>query len=253
MPPPPPSPGRSPSPPSNPSPRNLEPVPALVRRVRGELPEFATSLAAGGRVRVSRAPGRLDVMGGIADYTGSLVCEGTLDRAAVVALAARDDRDVQVFSFNLFDEHRPFTLRMSLDALAGSSIEQLRKGFDEPGRKWAGYLVGCLYVLHEAKLVDLADPRHAGIDLALYSTVPSGAGVSSSAAIEVATMMNLRAHFGLEAALDPMRVATLCQRVENHVVGAPCGIMDQVASTTGRAGALIKLLCQPHELQGAIE
>lgn len=192
-------------------------------------------------------------MGGIADYTGSLVCEGTLDRAAAVALAARDDREVQVFSFNLFDEHRPFTLRMSLDALAASSIEELRKGFDEPGRKWAGYLVGCLYVLHEARLIDLADPKHAGVDLALYSTVPAGAGVSSSAAIEVATMMNLRAHFGLEEALDPMRVATLCQRVENHVVGAPCGIMDQVASTTGRAGALIKLLCQPHELRGAIE
>jgi L-arabinokinase len=192
-------------------------------------------------------------MGGIADYTGSLVCEGTLDRAAAVALAPRGDREVQVFSFNLFDEHRPFTLRMSLDALAGSSLAQLRAGFDEPGRKWAGYLVGCLFVLHEAGLVDLRDPRHAGIDLALYSTVPLGAGVSSSAAIEVATMMNLRDHFGLGEALDPMRLAVLCQRVENQVVGAPCGIMDQVSSCAGRAGALIKLLCQPHELQGAIE
>jgi galactokinase len=192
-------------------------------------------------------------MGGIADYTGSLVCEGTLDRAAAVAIAPRGDRDVQVFSFNLLDEHRPFTLRMSLDALANASVEQLRAGFDEPGRKWAGYLVGCLFVLHEARLVDLRDPKHAGLDLALYSTVPLGAGVSSSAAIEVATMMNLRDHFGLGVAIDPMRLAALCQRVENHVVGAPCGIMDQVASCAGRAGALIKLLCQPHELQGAIE
>jgi L-arabinokinase len=236
-------------------------VPTLLKRVRAELPDFGRSKAAafgelrpgGGRVRISRAPGRLDVMGGIADYTGSLVCEGTLDRAAAVALAPRDDRQVQVFSFNLFDEHRPFTLRMSLDALAGSTIEQLRAGFDEAGRKWAGYLVGCLYVLHEARLIDLADPKHAGVDLALYSTVPLGAGVSSSAAVEVATMMNLLGHFGLEGAVDPMRVATLCQRVENQIVGAPCGIMDQVASCAGRAGALIKLLCQPHELQGSIE
>jgi L-arabinokinase len=226
-------------------------VPTLLGRVRAELPEFGA--ASNGAVRVSRAPGRLDVMGGIADYTGSLVCEGTLDRAAAVATAPRGDREIQVFSFNLLDEHKPFTLRMQLDALAGSSLVQLRAGFDEPGRRWAGYLVGCLFVLHEAGLVDLRDPRHTGIDLALYSTVPLGAGVSSSAAIEVATMMNLRDHFGLADALDPMRLAALCQRVENQVVGAPCGIMDQVSSCAGRAGALIKLLCQPHELQGAIE
>jgi L-arabinokinase len=190
-------------------------------------------------------------MGGIADYTGSLVCQGTLDRAAAVAVAPRAaDRDVQIFSFNLHDEHQPFTLRVPLDRLAAADVAALRREFNEPGRRWAGYLAGCLFVLHEAGLVDLRDPRHAGVDLALYSTVPLGAGVSSSAAIEVATMMNLRDHFGLADRLDAMRVAALCQRVENHVVGAPCGIMDQAASCAGRAGALLKLLCQPHELQG---
>ena len=65
-------------------------------------------------------------MGGIADYTGSLVCELPLDRAAAVALQERDDRQVQVFSFNLFDEHKPFTLRISVDALAGGSVDELR-------------------------------------------------------------------------------------------------------------------------------
>jgi hypothetical protein len=110
-------------------------------------------------------------MGGIADYTGSLVCEGTLDRAAAVALAPRVDRDVQVFSFNLYDEHVPFTLRIPLDALASADrINELRREFNGPGRRWAGYLAGCLFVLHEAGLVDLRDPRHSGLDLALYST-----------------------------------------------------------------------------------
>lgn len=192
-------------------------------------------------------------MGGIADYTGSLVCETPLDRAAAVALAPRADRDVQVFSFNLLDEHKPFTLRMPLEALASSGIESLRSGFAEPGRKWAGYLLGCLYVLHEAKLIDLADGSQRGFDLALFSTVPLGAGVSSSAAIEVATMMNLRDHFALAERMDPMRLAALCQRVENHIVGAPCGIMDQVTSCAGRAGALLKLWCQPHELRGFLD
>ena len=77
---------------------SLEPVPTLLARTRAELSaefDFARPM------RVSRAPGRLDVMGGIADYTGSLVCEATLDRAAAVVLQERADRELQLFSFNL--------------------------------------------------------------------------------------------------------------------------------------------------------
>src|SRR5271170_8501101 len=100
----------------------------LIRRVRGELAsEFAPNLP----LRISRAPGRLDVMGGIADYTGSMVCEATLDRAAAVALQGRADRLVQVFSFNLFDAHLPFTFRIPLDALAENSIPDLAKEFNQ--------------------------------------------------------------------------------------------------------------------------
>src|SRR5439155_23793107 len=124
---------------------DLDPVPTLLRRVRGELAaDFGTD--ASRPLRVSRAPGRLDVMGGIADYTGSLVCELPLDRAAAVALQERDDRAIQVFSFNLFDEHKPFTLRIPLDSVATQSTELLAREFDQPGRKWAGYMIGCLHV-----------------------------------------------------------------------------------------------------------
>jgi galactokinase len=192
-------------------------------------------------------------MGGIADYTGSLVCEGTLDRAAAVALAPRADRELRILSLNLLDQNQPHAFHTSLDIPANCSVEELRELFDEPGEKWAGYLAGCVFVLHEAGLIDLRDPAHAGLDMALYSTVPLGAGVSSSAAIEVATMMNLRDHFNLSEQMDPMRLATLCQRVENHVVGAPCGIMDQATTCAGHAGALLKILCQPHDLQGLLQ
>ena len=223
----------------------LAPVPTLLRRVREEL---SASFIPGRPIRVSRSPGRLDVMGGIADYTGSLVCEMPLDRAAAVALTARDDRQVQAFSFNLYDENVPFTITMSLDDLARSSIDALRANFAAPGRQWGGYLLGCLAVLQEAGLIDLADPSLRGFNLALLSDVPLGAGVSSSAAIEVATMMNLIEHLNLRDRLDPMRVSALCQRVENHVVGAPCGIMDQVASCAGLEGSLMRMTCQPHEI-----
>jgi L-arabinokinase len=229
--------------------QDIDPIPTLLARTRSEL---SASFDPARPIRISRAPGRLDVMGGIADYTGSLVCEATLDRAAGVVLQERADRTLQVFSFNLFDEHKPFTFGIPLDALATHPLETLRREFAEPGRRWAGYLAGCLYLLHEKGFVDLRDPRIKGMNLALYSTVPLGAGVSSSAAIEVATMMNLRDHFSLATASkplnDPMLLASLCQEVENRMVCAPCGIMDQVSSCAGEAGSLLRMICQPHEL-----
>jgi galactokinase len=227
----------------------LDPVPTLRARVAAEL---SAAFDPARPIRLSRAPGRLDVMGGIADYTGSLVAEGTIDRAAAVALQPRADRQVQVMSFNLLDDHKPFTFQASLDALATTPPAMLREGFAAPGRQWAAYLAGCLAVLHHDGLIDLTDPDCAGVNLAVLSTVPIGAGVSSSAAVEVATMVNLVAHFGLVDRLDPMALSSLCQRVENAIVGAPCGIMDQVTCCYGRAGSLLRMVCQPHALQPAL-
>ncbi|HSV14599.1 MAG TPA: hypothetical protein VLI90_10080, partial [Tepidisphaeraceae bacterium] len=96
------------------------------------------------------------------------------------------------------------------------------------------------------------DPKIKGVNLAVYSTVPLGAGVSSSAAIEVATMMNLVEHFSIRAAVDPLRMAAMCQAVENRIVGAPCGIMDQVSSGYGQAGALLRMTCQPHKVESPL-
>src|ERR1700722_11512116 len=116
----------------------MAPIPALVARVRaGQAAGFDLARP----IRLSRAPGRLDVMGGIADYTGSLVCELPLDRAAGVALRERDDRWLHVTSFNLFDEGKPFHFGVSLDELANFSTQILRSKLDEPGRKWAAYIV----------------------------------------------------------------------------------------------------------------
>jgi len=224
----------------------MEPVPTLVHRVRTEL---SAEIDASKPMRLSRAPGRLDVMGGIADYTGSLVAEATLDCAAALMLQERDDRALRIFSFNLLDEHQPFTFQMPLDALAKQPLDVLRREFAEPGRRWSAYLAGCLFVLHESKLIDLTDPRHLGLNLALYSTVPLGAGISPSAAIEVATMINLVDHFNLREQMNPMQLAFLCQQVENRVVGAPCGIMDQASCCFGQAGSLMQMLCQPYEIK----
>ena len=227
--------------------RDTEPVATLVRRVRGELTD---AFDAGRPLRVSRAPGRLDVMGGIADYTGSTVCEMPLRESAAVALQRRADRTVRIFSLNLLDEHKPGEVQLPLDMLRGRSTDELRPELTSDRKhKWAAYVAGCLVAL---------DFRHqvieritGGFNIAVYSTVPAGAGVSSSAAVEVATMAALADELGVE--MSPLELAERCQWAENHVVGAPCGIMDQVTSAMGQEGKLLRMLCQPHEVLPAVE
>src|SRR4051812_6937213 len=208
--------------PAGPDLLSLAPVPTLLARVRAEL---SADFVPGRPIRVARAPGRLDVMGGIADYTGSMVCEMPLACAAAVAVQDRDDEQVQVFSFNLLDEHKPFTVRVPLAALLNMPAEALRRDFNQPGRRWAAYLAGCVSILHRAR-VGTRMPR--GLNVALFSAVPAGSGVSSSAAIEVATMMALVDHLGVRESVSSEGMAVLCQRVENEIVGAPCGVMDQM-------------------------
>jgi L-arabinokinase len=186
-------------------------------------------------------------MGGIADYTGSLVCEATLDRAAAVALSGRADRVVRIVSLNLRDEVQTDEFEISLDLLGTGSIEDVHKHFTSRDQRWAGYLAGALAILHEKKLLDLKNPSLRGMNLALLSDVPLGAGVSSSAAIEVAAMINIMDHLKVRRD-DPLLLASMCQEVENRVVGAPCGIMDQVSSCSGHAESLLRMICQPHDL-----
>jgi L-arabinokinase len=226
---------------------SLDPVPTLLSRLRAEL---SADFPDGRPLRVARAPGRLDVMGGIADYTGSMVCEMPLASAAAVALQERDDGQVQVFSFNLLDEHQPFTLRVPQAALLHAPAEALRLDFNQPGRRWAGYVAGCVSILHNV-VPTLRPPN--GLNIALLSTVPAGAGVSSSAAIEVGTMMALVDHLGIRRLLTPETMAVLCQRVENEIVGAPCGVMDQMTSCLGEPARLLRMVCQPHDLLPALD
>src|SRR5690606_1314797 len=87
-----------------------------------------------------------------------------------------------------------------------------------------------------------------GLDLVIESDVPEGKGVSSSAALEAATLASLARLERLH--LEPRQAALLCQRAENLVAGAACGVMDQMAVIAGRRGHLLELLCQPAEHLG---
>ncbi len=189
------------------------------------------------------APGRLDVMGGIADYSGSLVLQMPIRERTAVTLALRNDGLLRLCTLSPGEPHPlvevPYAhlLRDGQPDYdhAGRQLAAL------PGGNWAGYVAGCLLVLHREKGISVA-----GADVLVDSQVPAGKGVSSSAALEVATMRALAEAYGLS--FEGTGLSTLAQRVENRVVGAPCGLMDQLASHLGEPGKLLPILCQPDHL-----
>jgi L-arabinokinase len=194
----------------------------------------------GAPVAVARAPGRLDVMGGIADYSGSLVLQRPIAEATWAAIQPTGDA-----AFDLVSVGRP-PLTVSLETLAPGGVpigdEEARRIFRDDQR-WAAYVAGVVLVLARERAL----PLRSGLRIVVCSTVPEGKGVSSSAAVEVATMH--AAAQALGCAVTGRELALLCQRAENTVAGAPCGVMDQMTSVFGEPDALLALLCQPAELQ----
>lgn len=202
----------------------------------------------------SRAPGRLDVMGGIADYSGSLVLQMPIAEACFVAAQRQPSSpSMRVVSFGGGAADRQLRFEMPLRELCPPSgpptpLAAVREILSrDASSAWAGYVVGCLSVLyHEG----LASPADGGVAVAVRSNVPEGKGVSSSAALEVSTMVALLGALGKPPIHPAARLAALCQRVENCVVGAPCGIMDQMASALGQNKTLLALECRPAIVRG---
>ena len=214
-------------------------------------PELRTLFDPRAEVFVARAPGRLDVMGGIADYSGALVLELPTAEATLVALQ-RDEGERRLRVYTLSDDAggRPlFEMPLADFEREGRpvSYEEAREYFArDPAGRWAAYVAGVFLVLMRERGARF----RAGARLLVSSRVPAGKGVSSSAALEVAAMSAVAAAFRLE--LGARELALLCQRVENGVVGAPCGVMDQMTSACGEQGRLLALLCQPAELLGTV-
>jgi L-arabinokinase len=203
-------------------------------------------------VIVARAPGRLDVMGGIADYSGSLVLQMPIREATLVALEESEVREIRIVSVGSEADRRPVrAFDMALDELTkdGEPINypDARKLFQNDAQsRWAAYVAGVFLVLMREKGVHFAK----GVRILIDSHVPEGKGVSSSAALEVSVMCAVAAWKKLK--MEPREIALLCQKVENLVAGAPCGVMDQMASACGKANRLLALLCQPAELKGFV-
>jgi galactokinase len=204
-----------------------------------------------GPVFITRAPGRIDVMGGVADYSGSMVLEGAIADAAFIALQHREDDRLRVQTCQGEEEGLEPTVELRLGALRQSgrlrSYPEVRSVLTaRPAEAWAAYVLGAYYVLQKERKLPAF---RRGANILLHSTVPLGGGVSSSAALEVAGMHAVCAAYDIK--LEPLELARLCQIVENRVVGAPCGIMDQVTIALGQQGTLLPIVCRPHEVLDA--
>ncbi|MBX2897637.1 MAG: hypothetical protein KF763_19505 [Cyclobacteriaceae bacterium] len=185
------------------------------------------------------APGRLDVMGGIADYSGSLVLQMPIEQRTTVKLQLGTDYRCDLKSF--IGTSPPWELKLDYrDLLQNNQVDYTFANSYLAQRKqtWAGYIVGCALVLQKEKGI-----RFTGATIEIHSEVPLGKGVSSSASVEVATMRALVQAFNLT--LSPTELPTLAQKVENLVVGAPCGLMDQLACHLGEPTHLLPIVCQP--------
>ena len=188
--------------------------PALVARFEqkfGYRPDF-----------LARAPGRVNLIGEHTDYNDGFVLPMAIDRGVAIVGAPRSDRRVRLYALN-YDQEADFELGQLQHDAAG---------------QWRNYPRGVAWALLEAGF----DLR--GFDAVLYGDVPIGSGLSSSAAIEMATFMAFAACQPDLASLDRVRAARLAQRAENTFVGVNCGIMDQFVAALGRAGHALYIDCR---------
>ena len=177
----------------------------------------------GARARIYRAPGRVNLIGEHTDYNEGLVMPAAIDFYVWAGISARSDRNVLIYSENFSDS-------VELD---------LQEGKLRPRKHWSDYVAGVASMLEQAQY------HLQGANLLIHGEVPIGAGLSSSAAIEVAAGFALLGNSGIS--VDRLDLARICQRAENEFVGARVGIMDQFIACYGHAGNALKLDCRSLE------
>ena len=180
---------------------------------------FREHFGAAEAVRIFRAPGRVNLIGEHTDYNLGFVLPVALGLATYVAAAPGSDGMVRIYSE---DRHELKEFN------AGDAASLARAGH------WSDYPLGVARELANAGFAI------APANLLIRSTVPEGAGLSSSAALEVSSALA----FLNGRTMDPLDLARLCQRAERNFVGMPCGIMDQYISVFGREHAAVEIDCR---------
>lgn len=181
---------------------------------------FGQQFSKGGELRLFQAPGRVNLIGEHTDYNDGFVLPVAIDRQVVFAARRREDRLVRLWSTH-FGQGSEFPLDHIVP---------------DRSAPWSNYVRGVALMLQESGF-----PLQ-GMEAVIAGDVPIGSGLSSSAAIEVATAVTLRNLNHLE--ISPVTLALLCQRAENEFVGMKCGIMDQFIAVLGQHHHALLIDCR---------
>lgn len=172
-----------------------------------------------------QAPGRVNLIGEHTDYNDGFVLPCAIDYYMVVASAKRKDNLIRVVAVDYQDEIDEFNLDAPIEFL--------------PNKMWANYVRGVIHFLQKENY------QFGGMDLAISGNVPQGAGLSSSAALEVAIGQTVKTLYQLE--ISQKEIALIGQKAENHFVGCNCGIMDQLISACGEKDHALLIDCRSLE------
>lgn len=198
--------------------------------IKGLIEDFKTLYKYEGEVKVFFSPGRVNLIGEHTDYNGGFVFPCALDFGTYAVAVKRNDNIFRMYSKNF---ENLGIIEFSLDRL-----------INEPQDNWANYPKGVIKTFLEAGF-----NINSGFDVLFYGNIPNGAGLSSSASIELATSVILKDLFNLD--VDMVSMVKLSQKAENKFIGVNCGIMDQFAIGMGKKDNAILLDCNTLNYQYA--
>jgi L-arabinokinase len=199
---------------------------------------------------LTRSPGRLDAMGGMASYSGALALQIPIEQGVFVATGRRDDQLIHVISLDWPEPGQTATFEWPLALFYrsdGQIVEarEFRACFDKG--PWAMHVAGiCLALLENGDVPHFA----GGMNILLKSTIPAGAGLAASAAIQTASALAVSGLFDVE--LSAHQYASLCRTTNADVVGQRCELVDHLTCLMGESGQLLQIRCQPDDVLGAL-
>ena len=202
------------------------------------------------KITVVRAPGRIDVMGGIASKCGATTLEMPLQEAVVLGIQERNDRQLLIRSVGIDQQEYTPTVNFNLDEFwcngrLRSYREIQRKITRDQGKSWAGHVAGIFFILLKEHILDGYD---YGANIGIISTVPIKRGVASSAALEAATITALNRIYNIK--LDADESVKLCSFAETYIMGRQRNSIEHLSAFWGETAKLLAVHYQPDEIIG---